>query len=46
MEDGARRDQAYAELFGDEWESFSDDTGESQIKVRRIRAVPMKDQRV
>jgi len=46
MDDGARRDQAYAELFGNEWESFPDDTGESQIEVRRIRAVPMKDQRV
>jgi hypothetical protein len=45
MEDGARRDQAYAELFGDEWESFPDDTGESQIEVRRIRATLMKERR-
>ena len=45
MEDGARRDRAYAELFGDEWESFPDDTGESQIEVRRIRAALMKERR-
>ena len=45
MEDGARRDQAYAELFGDAWESFPDDTGESQIEVRRIRAALMKERR-
>jgi len=46
MDDGARRDEAFAELLGGEWEAFSDDTGESQIEVRRIRAAPMKDRRV
>lgn len=45
MDDGARRDQAYAELFGVEWEAFPDDTGESQVEVRRLRATPMKDRR-
>lgn len=45
MDDGARRDQAYAELFGGEWEAFPDDTGESQIEVRRVGATPMKDGR-
>ena len=46
MDDGARRDEAYAELLGGEWQAFPDDTGESQIEVRRIRATPMKDRRV
>jgi hypothetical protein len=46
MDDTTRRDQAYAELFGAEWESFPDDTGESQIEVRRVRAAPMPDRRV
>ncbi len=42
MDDAARRDQAYAPLLGDEWEAFPDDTGESQIEVRRYRGVPAK----
>jgi hypothetical protein len=46
MDDGARRDGAYAELLGGEWQAFADETGESQIEVRRIRAAPMKDRRV
>ena len=45
MDDGARRDEAYAELLGSEWDAFADDTGESQIEVRRFRATPMKDGR-
>ncbi len=42
MDDAARREQAYAPLLGDEWEAFPDDTGESQIEVRRYRGVPVK----
>jgi len=42
MDDAARRDQAYAPLLGDEWEAFADDTGESQIELRRYRGVPPK----
>lgn len=43
MEHVGRRDAAYAQVFGTEYQSFGDDEGSPPIEVRRYRGAPVTD---